>query len=88
MATTDNLLATEEDCAVPLPSSRFRVEFSSGTSVMVLGWPSKGGIYVLSSCLGVELDFLELDRFHNTERPSESDADSKFDEEAHCDRSK
>jgi hypothetical protein len=33
------------------------------------------------------LDFLELDRFHN-KRPSTSNADSKSDEEAHCDRSK
>jgi hypothetical protein len=87
IATTNNLWATKEDSAGPLPSSRFRVEFASGPGVTVLGWPSKGGIYVLSPCFGVELDFLELDRFHNTERPSKSNADSKSDEEAHCDRS-
>ncbi|KAK9482459.1 hypothetical protein V1527DRAFT_509761 [Lipomyces starkeyi] len=37
----------------------------------------KGGIYVLSPCFGLELDVLDLDRFHNTEQPSKSDANSE-----------
>lgn len=88
MALTGNLLASDES-SPDLPSSiKFRIKFASGPGATVIGWLSKGGIYVLSSCLGVVLDFLELDRFRNKERPSASDAHSKSDEEAHCNRSR
>lgn len=64
----------------------FRVEFLRGPGAQVTGWPSKGGIYILEGCLGVELDFLGLDRFHNTPRPSGPNAAAE--EEAHCNKSK
>jgi hypothetical protein len=67
----------------PCESNRYRAEFTSGSRAIVLGWPSKGGIYSLD-CTGVELDFLGLDRFHNTKGPSESDPDARSNEEAHC----
>lgn len=87
MVTTKNLLGEEDSTYLPL-SINSRVKFDSSPGAVVYGWPSKGGIYVLFPCFGVELDFLELDRFRNQERPSTSDADSESDEEAHCDRSK
>ncbi|KFY98508.1 hypothetical protein V500_01651 [Pseudogymnoascus sp. VKM F-4518 (FW-2643)] len=86
MALTGNLLASDESSPDLPPSIEFRIKIASGPGATVTGWPSKGGIYALSSCLGVELDFLELDRFRNKERPSASDADSNSDEEAHCNR--
>ncbi|PTB39492.1 hypothetical protein M441DRAFT_143413 [Trichoderma asperellum CBS 433.97] len=63
---------------------QFRVEFFRGPGVQVTGWPAKGGVYILERCLGVELDFLGLDRFHNTPRPSGPDAAAE--EEAHCNK--
>lgn len=68
------------------PLDQFRVEFLRGPGVQVTGWPAKGGVYILERCLGVELDFLGLDRFHNTPRPSGPDAAAE--EEAHCNKSK
>jgi hypothetical protein len=85
--TNSPLISSEESSPELPPSIDFRVSFGSGPGTEVTGWPSKGGIYILTSCLGVELDFLELDRFRDTERPSTSDADSRSDEEAHCNRS-
>jgi hypothetical protein len=35
----------------------------------VYGWPAKGGLYVLEDCVGLELDFLGLDRFEDKMRP-------------------
>ncbi|KGO45363.1 hypothetical protein PEX1_058290 [Penicillium expansum] len=61
------------------------VSHGSGPGVTVYGFPSKGGIYVLHDCLGVELDFLRHDRFQDTPRPSKSDPDYKAKEDAHCD---
>lgn len=66
--------------------SRHRCKFSSGSGVTVRGWPSTGGVYILA-CTGVDLDFLGIDRYHDTERPSESDPDAKSNEEEHCNRS-
>lgn len=63
------------------------VAHSSGPGVTVLGFPSKGGVYILRDCLGVELDFLQLDRFKHTPRPSKSDPDYEAKEDAHCDES-
>ena len=86
MATSD--WPPDESCPPFVEPSRFRVEFSAGGGATVMGWPSKGGIYMLESCTGVELDFLGLGRFHNMERPPKSaDADAKSDEEEHCNKS-
>ena len=63
------------------------VLYSSDPGVAVFGFPSKGGLYILRYCLGVELDFLGLDRFNHTLRPSKSDPDWQAKEDAHCDRS-
>lgn len=64
-----------------------RAEFALGPGGFVRGWPSKGGIYVLSHVFGVELEFLGLDRFNNTARPSISDpAAAAEEEEAHCNK--
>ncbi|GFF32844.1 hypothetical protein IFM46972_03696 [Aspergillus udagawae] len=74
------------DCVQHEPEDRFWVAYGSGPGVKVLGYPSKGGIYVLRDCFGVELDFLGLDRFNDTERPSTLDPDWQAKEDAHCDR--
>ncbi|KAL7915586.1 hypothetical protein GGI35DRAFT_184605 [Trichoderma velutinum] len=64
-----------------------RAEFARGPGGFVRGWPSKGGLYVLAHCFGVELDFLGLDRFNNTPRPSISDpAAAAEEEEIHCNK--
>lgn len=88
MPMNEKQLNTESNCTGDIPPRRFRLEYASGPGGLVFGWPSKGGIYTLDRCFGVELDFLELDRFHNIPRPSPSDPDAAADEEAHCDRSK
>ena len=62
------------------PPPRWRVDFSSGTSTLIRGWPSKGGLYVLNAYSGVELDFLHLDRFIATRSSANQD-----EEDAHCD---
>lgn len=59
-----------------------------GPGVTVLEFPSKGGIYVLRNCLGVELDFLRHDRFQDSQRPPKSDPDYQAKEDTHCDDSK
>lgn len=63
------------DCAKHDPEPRFWAYFSCGPGVDVFGYPSKGGVYILTSCFGLELDYLGLSRFENTERPSASDPD-------------
>jgi hypothetical protein len=75
------------DCVRHEPEGRVWVGYGSGPGVKVFGYPSKGGVYVLDNCFGVELDFLGLDRFNNTERPSKLDPDWQAKEDAHCDRS-
>lgn len=66
----------------------FRSEYGMRPGAKVKGWPSKGGIYILYPCLGFELDFLGLDRFHNIPRPSLSEPNATAEEEEHCDKSK
>jgi hypothetical protein len=66
----------------------YRVGFGAGPGVLVTGWPSKGGIYILEDCFAIELDFLGLDKFHDTPQPALSDINTAAEEEAHCDRSK
>lgn len=65
--STENIVI---DCIFPNLEPRFWISFSSGAGVTVYGFPSKGGIYSLSSCFTVELDFLGLSRFNDTERPA------------------
>jgi hypothetical protein len=64
------------------------VVHTKGPGVTVFGFPSKGGVYILRNTMGVELDFLGLDRFNHTPRPLKSDPDRQVKEDAHCDRSK
>ncbi|KND88129.1 hypothetical protein TOPH_07235 [Tolypocladium ophioglossoides CBS 100239] len=66
---------------VRLSTTQYGVSFGSGAGAAVLGWPSKGGIYVLRPSLAVELDFLGLDRFQDAKR-----ANSSSDEELHCNK--
>ncbi|KAJ6014733.1 hypothetical protein N7540_009324 [Penicillium herquei] len=68
------------------PEGRFWLSYGSGPELLVFGYPSKGGVYILHTCFGVELDFLGLDRFNNTERPSKLDPNWQAKEDAHCDR--
>lgn len=54
----------------PTPRNNLRVSFGVKPGVaMVKGFPSTGGVYILPSCSGTELDFLGLDRFETTPRP-------------------
>ncbi|KAL1961787.1 hypothetical protein VTN77DRAFT_1037 [Rasamsonia byssochlamydoides] len=69
----------ESQCTLLDPEPHFRTKFGLGPGTTVYGWPSKGGLYVLESCNGVELDFLQLDRFNPT--PSSLDP---AEEDAHC----
>lgn len=66
----------------------FRSEYGMRPGARVKGWPSKGSIYILYPCLGFELDFLGIDRFHNVPRPSLSESNATAKEEAHCNKSK
>lgn len=67
---------------------KFRVEYGRGPGGVVMGWPAKGGVYVLESCFGVELAFLGVDRFHNTLRPYIADPTAAaHEEETHCNKS-
>lgn len=66
----------------------FRSEYGMRPGARVKGWPSKGGIYILYPCLGFELEFLGLDRFHNIPRPPLSESNATAEEESHCDKSR
>jgi len=56
------------------PPSRpqFRTDFGAGPGTLVRERPSKGGLYGLQACDGVELDFLHLDRFKATPRSQDA----------------
>lgn len=54
---------------IPGDNRQWRVSFGDGPGASVRGWPSKGGLYALYSCLTVELDFLGLGRFKEADRP-------------------
>ncbi|KAJ9149719.1 hypothetical protein NKR19_g5519 [Coniochaeta hoffmannii] len=84
--TTSNNHPSREDIAEPLQETPFRAEFSMGPGVVVFGFPQKGGLYELARCFSPELDFLGLDRFRPTPRPSITDAESRAEEEAHCNK--
>lgn len=66
---------------------QFWAYYSSGPGMTVQGWPSQGGIYTLHVSSRVEIEFLELDPFNNTRRPTNSDPEWQQKENAHCDRS-
>ncbi|KAF9251868.1 hypothetical protein DTO013E5_1109 [Penicillium roqueforti] len=69
-----------------LGEPQFWIYYSSGPGVTVKGWPSQGGIYTLDVSSRVEIEFLELDPFNNTRRPTNSDPNWQQKENAHCDR--
>ncbi|KAI6081935.1 hypothetical protein F4821DRAFT_248215 [Hypoxylon rubiginosum] len=66
----------DEAFLLVLPS--FRTQFGVRSGAAVRGYPSRGGIYVLH-CNPVELDFLQLDRFHIAMR-----AMDQKEEDRHC----
>jgi hypothetical protein len=70
------------------PRPPFRVHFGAGTAAQVKGWPKKGGMFIIGHCTGVELDFLQLDRFSNLLRPMAGDEAQIEEEEQYCNRSK
>ncbi|KAA8650407.1 hypothetical protein EYZ11_012261 [Aspergillus tanneri] len=72
----------EVDCVPSEPNRTACVTSSYNAGVTVYGWPSKGGLYALYDCLGVELEFLGFDRFN----PPKLRAGSQAKEDAHCDR--
>lgn len=61
--------------------------YPAQAGLMVTGWPSQGGVYKLDICSRLELEFLGLDLFNDTLRPSTSDPEWQSKENAHCDRS-
>ncbi|KAJ5992963.1 hypothetical protein N7451_008687 [Penicillium sp. IBT 35674x] len=60
--------------------------YPAEAGLMVTGWPSQGGVYKLDVYSRLELEFLGLDLFNNTRRPSTSDPEWQNKENAHCDR--
>ncbi|KAK3293091.1 uncharacterized protein B0H64DRAFT_403460 [Chaetomium fimeti] len=63
-----------------------RVSYGTWPGALVLGWPAKGGLYVLNAVSAVELEFLGYDRFKPVLRPDPADPDTAADEEAHCNK--
>ncbi|RAL02622.1 uncharacterized protein BO80DRAFT_351737 [Aspergillus ibericus CBS 121593] len=75
------------DCAPGPPRVRRSwTSFGYGPGITVYGYPSKGGTYRLDDCLGIDLDFLGLDRFNRTPHPPESDPEWQAKEDVHCAR--
>lgn len=70
----------EEDCVYYPPQPTLRSNWGLRGAI-VRGWPSRGGLYVAEQCFGVELDFLGLDRFHESRR-----SDDQAEEDAFCKR--
>lgn len=66
-------------------NKQWRVSFGDRPGAAVRGWPAKGGLYTLSRCFAVELDFLGLDHFKEADRPQNSTS-AEAEEEAHCNR--
>lgn len=77
---------TPQDCFQRDP--QFWLSYGSGPGVVVTGWPSQGGVYILDASSRVEIEFMHLDPFSNTRRPTNSDPEWERKENAHCDRSK
>lgn len=72
-------------CIAPRPHTRYGTGFGIGTT-NIYGYPKRGGIYVLPHALGVEFDFLGLDRFGSL-RSEQSELLPPDDEEAFCNKS-
>ncbi|KAI1371267.1 hypothetical protein F4677DRAFT_314977 [Hypoxylon crocopeplum] len=68
----------DDDYLLVLNGLQFRTHFGVRSGAAVRGYPSNGGMFVLH-CTAVELDFLELDRFHIAMRSPDQE-----DEDAHC----
>jgi hypothetical protein len=68
----NHLTGSDVDCGSPPSRPQFRTDFGAGPGTLVRGWPSKGGLYALQACDGVELDFLHLDRFKVTPRSQDA----------------
>ncbi|PTB65188.1 hypothetical protein BBK36DRAFT_1204443 [Trichoderma citrinoviride] len=90
--TSMSTIENQQDSVIYAPprfdetkEKRSRVSIGASPGALVKGWPSKGGIYILEDCFGIELDFLKLDRFHSQPSPSGPDAAAE-EEEAHCNR--
>ncbi|KAJ6112187.1 hypothetical protein N7523_008248 [Penicillium sp. IBT 18751x] len=75
---------TPQNCFPRQP--QFWAYYASGPGTTIKGWPSQGGIYTLDVSSRVEIEFLELDPFNNTRRPTNSDPEWQQKENAHCDR--
>lgn len=77
--STNMASKSDEDDTCPIPPPNLRTQFGS-RATLVRGFPSTGGIYLLDSADPVELDFLALDRFHETPRSSSDDpaAEDRF----------
>ncbi|KAK1671226.1 hypothetical protein BDP55DRAFT_507629, partial [Colletotrichum godetiae] len=63
------------------PEQKYRTSFGLRSGTVVRGWPSHGGIFFLNDCLGVDLEFLRLDRFEPALR-----SEDQAEEDAHCQR--
>lgn len=74
-----------QDCFAREP--QFWLYYGPGPGAMVSGWPSQGGMYTLEVSSRVEIDFLELDPFNSTLRPTDSDPEWRQKENKHCDLS-
>ncbi|KAK1449961.1 hypothetical protein CMEL01_07297 [Colletotrichum melonis] len=61
------------------PEQKYRTSFGIRSGTAVRGWPSHGGIFFLDDCVGVDLEFLQLDRFEPTLR-----SEDQAEEDAHC----
>ncbi|KAJ5974087.1 hypothetical protein N7481_011297 [Penicillium waksmanii] len=72
-----------QDCFAREP--QFWLHYGTGPSTIVSGWPSQGGMYTLQVSSRVEIDFLELDPFNSTLRPTDSDPEWQQKENKHCD---
>lgn len=65
--------------AISRPTPNLHTSFGVQSGATVRGWPSTGGIYILESCDGVELEYLQLDRFSTSLRSKDS-----AEQDAHC----
>ncbi|KAF2435297.1 hypothetical protein EJ08DRAFT_333767 [Tothia fuscella] len=71
----------EEHNDSPPPPDLPSVSFGDKPSSQVLGWPSTGGVLVLQTYNGLDLDFLGLDRFNSTLQSHDP-----IEQDVHCDK--
>ncbi|KAJ5536890.1 hypothetical protein N7513_010076 [Penicillium frequentans] len=83
-AELDSETITHQDYFAP--DHEYWLYYPAKAGLIVTGWPSQGGVYKLDVCSRPELEFLELDLFNDTLRPSTSDPEWQNKENAHCDR--